>query len=303
MTQTIWDSLVAETQFATELTVTGLRRLCSVPTEPDLFLWGSKDLNYALHVGMHSYSSGLERLCKLAIACNVYAATGEFPNLRSYSHKIRNLLDAVGELTPTGPGASMHKAKYLVRPLDGLDPELTNMVERFANGAGRYEHLDSLWNGDAEVNTYNEWSGLAARSSVSKKVRRLISIKKGMADAIGSELVDGGLESTGEMVMEDLAPPTYEPSVGVALSLFRKVRWASTILDISTYYTSRDLPLLSEVVGPTFGHSSANFFNYHIARIGDEEVVVEELREAYKKIRVREAEEDAEDVDKTLIQE
>ncbi|MEV5745676.1 hypothetical protein AB0L30_36930 [Microbispora rosea] len=303
MTQTIWDSLVAETQFATELTVTGLRRLCSVPTEPELFLWGSKDLNYALHVGMHSYSSGLERLCKLAIACNVYAATGKFPNLRSYSHKIGNLLDAVGDLTPTSYGASLHKAEYLVRPVDGLDPDLTNMVERFANGAGRYEHLDSLWNGDAEVNTYNEWSALAVRSSVSDEVRELISIKRAMAEAIGSELVDRGLETTGEMVMEDLALPTYEPSVGVVLSLFRKVRWASTMLDTATYYTRQELPILGEVVAPTFCHSSADFFNYQIARIGDEEVVVEELREVFKRIRVREAEEDAEDIDQFSIDE
>jgi hypothetical protein len=303
MTPTIWDSLVAETQFATELTLTGLRRLCAVPTEPELLLWGSEDLNYALHVGMHSYSSGLERLCKLAIACNVYATTGKFPKLRSYSHKIGNLLDAVGKLTPAGPGASMRKAKYLVRPLDGLDPELTNMVERFANGAGRYEHLDSLWSSDAEVSTYNEWSALAARSSVSEEVRRLISTKKGVAYAIESELIHDGLESTGQRVIEDLALPTYEPSVGVVLSLFRKVRWVSTILDVATYYTSQDLPLLGEVVAPTFIHSSADFFNYHIARIGDEEVVVEELQEVYKRIRVREIEEDADDIDEIGIEE
>ena len=59
---------------------------------------GQRDLNYALHVGMYSYSSGLERLCKLAIACNGYATTGDFPKLRDYSHKIGNLLDAVEEL-------------------------------------------------------------------------------------------------------------------------------------------------------------------------------------------------------------
>ena len=131
MTSTIWDSLVVETQFATELALTGLRRLCFVPTDPARVVWGSSSLNYALHVGMYSYSSGLERLCKLAIACNGYATTGEFPRLRSYSHKIGNLLDAVEKLPPTGSGASMHRAKYLVRPVDGLDPDLTNTVERF----------------------------------------------------------------------------------------------------------------------------------------------------------------------------
>ncbi|MBT2538800.1 hypothetical protein [Arthrobacter sp. ISL-69] len=299
MTARIWESLVAETQFAAELTLTGLRRLCSVPTGPDLFPWGSKDLNYALHVGMYSYSSGLERLCKLAIACNGYAATGKFPKLPQ-SHKIGKLLDAVEVLTP---GASMHKAEYLVRPLDGLDPDLTNTVERFADGTGRYEHLDSLWKDNAEVNTYNEWSALAAKSSVSEEVRRLISLREAMAYAIREQLADDGLESTAQTVMEDLQLPMYEPSVGVVLSLFRKARWVSTILDVATAYTDPGLPILGEVVSPTFIHSSADFFNYNIARISDDEVVEEELQAAYKRIHAREAESENEDFEETGIEE
>ncbi|WP_457964625.1 hypothetical protein M1E17_00325 [Arthrobacter sp. D1-29] len=288
---TIWKNLVVETQFATELTLTGLRRLCSVPTDPALEQWGSDEQNYALHVGMYSYSSGLERLCKLAIACNGYAATKEFPKLRSYSHKIGKLLDAVEELTPAGPKATFHDAKYVVRPVDGLDPDLTNTVERFANGAGRYEHLDSLWNDDAEVNTYNEWSELAARSSVSEEVSQLISLRDAMARAIRSELSDVGLESAGETVMEDLELPMFEPSVGVVISLFRKVRWVSTILDVATGYTDPGLPILGDVVSPTFIHPSADFFNYHIARFSDDSVVQEELAEVYPRINAREEEE------------
>lgn len=305
MTATIWESLVAETQFATELTLTGLRRLCSVPTGAELLPWGSKDLNYALHVGMYSYSSGLERLCKLAIACNGYAATGEFPRLRGYSHKIGNLLDAVEKLTPppSSPGTAPRKDKYLVRPSDVLDPDLTNTVERFASGAGRYEHLDSLWNDDTEVNTYNEWSALTARASVSEEISRLISTKERMSYAIESELVDNGLLWTAQRVIQDLALPTYKPSSGVALSLFRKVRWVSTILDVATYYTRQELPLLGEVVSRIFIHSSADFFNYHIARIGDEEAIGDELQAAYERIRLRVAETDNGDFDEFGIEE
>lgn len=296
MTLPIWESLVAETQFASDLALAGLRRLCSVPTAPDLFPWGSKDHNYALHVGMHSYSSGLERLCKLAIACNGYAVAGEFPRLRDYSHKIGNLLNAVEELPlpQSGPSVSPRKMGYLVRPLDALDPDVTNMVERFANGAGRYEHLDSLWNDDTEVITYKEWSALAARASVSEDVRRLISIKERAADAIQSELVDNGLLWTSQRVIQDLALDLYKPSVGVVMSLFRKVRWVSASLDAATYYTRQELPLLGEVVSRIFIHTSADFFNYHIARIGDEEAVGEELEAAHERIRLREAEADDE---------
>ncbi|SDI87117.1 hypothetical protein SAMN04488693_1295 [Arthrobacter subterraneus] len=295
----IWESLVAETQFAAELTLTGLRRLCSVPAEFELAPWYGKDLNYALHVGMHSYSSGLERLCKLAIACNNYATTGEFPNLRKYSHKIGDLLDAVEELTPppSSPGTAERKKKHLSRPSDPLDPDLTKTIERFANGAGRYEHLDSLWNDSAEVNTYNEWSALAARVSLPEEVRRLISLKEASAYAMGAELSEVGLESTAASVMEDLTTPTYEPSVGVVLSLHRQARWVATSLDIATYYTTQDLPLLGEVVSSTFIHTSADFFNYHIARLSDDVTIEEELHVAFERIRAREEEPDDDDVD------
>lgn len=291
----IWDSLVAEAQFATELALTGLRRLCSVPTEPDLGGMRSNDRNYSLHVGMYSYSSGLERLCKLAIACNGYAATGEFPELRNYNHRIGKLLDAVEGLIPAGPGTSMLKAKYLARPIDDLDPDLTNMVERFANGAGRYEYLDSLWKDNPEVITFNEWSALAAKVSVSEEVLDLIGLKDAMAYAIEAELADAGLESSSERVREDLAFPTYVPSVGVTMKLYRKIRWVSAILDVATYYTSPGIPILGEVVSPTLTQSTVNFFRYDIVRIPDEEVVTEELEEVYKRIRKREAEDDDED--------
>jgi hypothetical protein len=290
-----WTSLVAETQFATELVLTGLRRLCSVPTDPDVLEWTGNDLNYALHVGLYAYSSGLERLCKLAIACNGYVANGEFPELRRYSHRIGKLLDDVEGLTPIGPGASVRKEKYFDRPVDPLDPDLTDTVEQFASGAGRYEHLDSLWNNKAQVTTYKDWCALAARASVSKEVHDLIGLREAMTYAIRSELADDGLESTAQPVVEDLERRKYEPSVGVALSLFRKVRWVSAILDNATDYTGKGLPLLGEVVNTTFVHSSVDFFKYDIAGISDQDVVEEELQEVCPRIQEREAEEDDED--------
>jgi hypothetical protein len=44
------------------------------------------------------YTSGLERLCKLALACHSYASTGDFAKVRSYSHRLSGLLDAIEEL-------------------------------------------------------------------------------------------------------------------------------------------------------------------------------------------------------------
>lgn len=88
----------------------------------------------------------------------------------------------------------------------------------------------------------------------------------------------------------------FEPSVGVVLSLFRKVRWVSEVLDVATYYTGRGLPILGEVVN-TFVLPSAEFFKYDIAGISDKDVVEEELEEVYPRIREREAEGGDEDFD------
>lgn len=292
-----WHVLVAEAQFATELTVAGLRRLCLVPGDVDLERWVGDDRNYALHVGMHSYASGLERLCKLAIACHGFLAMGEFPRTRGFSHRIGGLLDAVGSLNPM-PDGGRFSSRYLTRPADSLDPGLTEAVERYANGPGRYEHLDSLWNPDAEVAMYRTWMSLCERSEVPEGIHRLVSIQSAVAEAVSAELSHAGLESSAAAVVEDLERRVSQPSVGVALSLFRKARWVSSVIDETTYYTHEDLPLLGEAVR-VLRCSSVDFYAYDIARLSDVDVVEEELAEVLPRVHERwrvedEAEESAE---------
>lgn len=294
-----WHVLVAEAQFATELTVAGLRRLCLVDGEVDLERWVGDDRNYALHVGMHSYAAGLERLCKLAIACHGFLATGEFPQTKGFSHRIGGLLDAVGDLDRKPDGTGFH-SRYLTRPSDALDPGLTEAVERYANGPGRYEHLDSLWNPDAEVGMYRTWVSLCGRSEVPKGVQRLVSIQSAVAEAVSAELSHAGLESSGDAVVADLhrAARVSPGSVGVALSLFRKARWVSSIIDEATYYTHPELPILGEAVDG-LRCSSTDFYAYDIARLSDVDVVEEELSEVLPRVHERwlaedEAEESAE---------
>jgi hypothetical protein len=292
-----WHILVAEAQFATELTVAGLRRLCLVPCEIDLERWVGDDRNYALHVGMHSYASGLERLCKLAIACHGFLAMGEFPRTKRFSHGLGGLLDAVGLLDPM-PDVSEPKGRYLTRPTDGLDPDLTEAVERYANGPGRYEHLDSLWNPDVEVNMYRTWVSLCGRSELPDGIEGLVSTQAAVAEAVAAELSHAGLESSGSAVVEDLGRRVSLSSVGVALSLFRKARWVSSIIDETTYYTHQDLPILGEAVG-VLRSSSRNFYAYEIARLSDVDAVEDELTDVLPRVHERwraedEAEESAE---------
>lgn len=292
------NSLLVETQFATNLIVDGLRKLATVPTNPEMAQWGSNERNYTLHIGMYSYVAGLERLCKLTISCNEYVATGKFPPLRDYQHWIQKLLDAVEGLPSpsTSPGATANPANFLTRPADTLAPDLMKLVERFAASQGRYEHLDSLSKESAEVKTYNDWSALAARAPVTKEIQSLIMTKHAIATIFESEMMEAGLEATMQSMVDELSLPLDEPSVGVVMSLFRTARWVAANLDLATFYTGKDLPLLGEVVSPKLIQPSADFFKYQIVRIEDEYVVDEELTEAFTRHNQREAELDAEEL-------
>lgn len=154
-----------------------------------------------------------------------------------------------------------------------------------------------LWNDNTQINTHNESSALAAKASVSTEVRQLISLKDRTAHGIESELVDIGIAPIAQRVIEDLALQIYVPSVGVVISLFRKARWVSAVLDVATYYTRKELPLLSEVCSRIFIHSSEDHFNHHIARIEDKEAAFEHLQAARKRILKRQAKMDGAGID------
>lgn len=292
-----WHVLVAEAQFATDLTVAGLRRLCLVPDDVDLERWIGDDRNYSLHVGMHSYASGLERLCKLAIACRGFISTGEFPRTRTFSHRIGGLLDAVDDLDPI-QSSDAFSHRYITRPADDLDPGLTEAVERYANGPGRYEHLDSLWDPAAEVGMYRAWVSLCRKSDVPKEVHHLVAIQSAIAEAVAAELSHSGLESSGDAVAMDLdrSARVSLPSVGVALSLFRKARWVSSIIEEATYYTHPDLPILGEAVN-VLRCSSPDFYAYEIARLSDIDVIEEELSDVLPRVHERWRAEEEEEED------
>lgn len=84
--------------------------------------------------------------------------SGTFPSLKPFGHRIGELLEAVETLdTSSFPQL---QAPRQVHPVDALEPQLTEALERFANGAGRYEHLDSLWNRKTHVTTLDTWTEL-----------------------------------------------------------------------------------------------------------------------------------------------
>ncbi|MFA1552030.1 hypothetical protein [Actinomadura chokoriensis] len=275
---TRWNYLVSETLFASELVATGVRRLCAVPIRDDDWPVGHAQM-YPLHVGLHAYTSGLERLCKLTIACHGFVTDGTFPPLRPFGHKIGELLDAVEKLDfSTGP--ALHKAPA-VRPADYLDPALTDMIERFANGAGRYEHLDSLWNERAAVATLKSWGQLCADATLSDRVHHLLSIRVAVIHAVRTLCTNGDLEASAFAILDPVDLFLSERSIAVALHLYQKASWVASTLDAVTYYTHQGLPLLGEAVQDIVA-APESFFQYSVAQIEDEQVTLVELEEHYK---------------------
>lgn len=270
-----WNNLVAESQFATELVRSGISRVCSLPMSgdtPDSRIW--YDQTYPLNVGLHMYTSGLERLCKLALACHGYATTGEFPEVRKYSHRLSGLLDAVGQLDTSA--FRPYHPEYLQRPNDEFGDEFLVWLERYASGDGRYELLDSLTRDDVEILTWDVWVQFCARGVVSDDVKESISIRYAMGEALGNVTVANDLESVAHPFWESASRSFHAPAVAVGLAMYRRARWAAEVIGSTTHYTGRGLPILREVID-VLTQTTDNFFAYEIARISDREPVVDEL--------------------------
>jgi len=268
-----WDYLVSETQFATELVVSGVRKLCTVPIRDDDWPVSHSQM-YPLHVGLHSYTSGLERLGKLTIACHGFLATGAFASTKRYSHKISELLDGVEGLDMRlVPGISKIPPS---RPVDALDPTMTEALERFANGAGRYEHLDSLWKPETDVSTLRTWRELCGQAQASERLRDLISLRNIVFERVQVLSTHGHLEGATYALLEPAGVYLSELSSVVALKLYEKARWVAQTLDALTYYTGEQLPLLGEAVGD-ITPAAEGFFQYSVTLIEDEQAATEGL--------------------------
>jgi len=270
-----WSNLVAETQFSTELVRSGISRVSALPMSgdrPDSRI--GYDETFPLNVGLHMYTSGLERLCKLALACHGYATTGEFVKVKKYSHKLSGLLDAVEQLDMSA--FKPYCPEYLNRPDDEFGDELVVWLERYASGDGRYELLDSLTRDDVEILTWDVWVQFCSRGTVTNDVNESIGIRNAMSEALVAVTVANDLESVAHLFWESTSRSFHAPAVAVGLAMYRRARWAAEVIGSVTHYTGKGLPILREVVN-VLTQTTDNFFAYEVAGISDREPVVEEL--------------------------
>src|SRR5690625_3855899 len=288
MQNRVWKSLVLETQFATELVLIGLRKLCGVSTESSgNEMIGSGHWRHAIYLGLYEYSAGLERLAKVAIACHKYRQDdGVFPNLRPYSHRIGTLLKDVAEAVPEDSPFSSHYLEDGKQSENDLDTSLTELIDRFAAGAGRYENLDSLSKVEHFEDSHVMWSKLASKAVVTDEVHVLMGLRDALDNVIEDELIHLNLDGATDLT-EGMRFRASESSVGLVLGLFKKVRLVAVLIDVATTMPDENLPHLGEIVGPVFLHSAADFFKYHIVQLGDDYIVREQVTEAYQRILQR----------------
>lgn len=269
-----WHNLVIETQFATELVRSGIHSVCALPMDGDRpWALGYSEM-YPLNVGLHMYTSGLERLCKLALACHSFASTGAFTEVRKYSHKLSKLSTALDELKLTQFDSS--HPDYLLRPDDEFGEDLVEWLERYASGEGRYEILDSLSRESSKVLTWDVWVELCSRGVVSEDVEQSISIRNAVGDALTDIAIANDLEGAAYPVLDAFTRPLFPAAAAVGLAMYRRARRPAEILATVTNYTHKDLPILREAVD-TLTQTTDNFFAYDVARISDREPVIDEL--------------------------
>lgn len=274
-----WTNLVVETQFATELVLQGIRYICSLPMDGNRSFPITYSEEYPLSMGLHVYTSGLERLCKLAIACSEFLSTGSFGNVRQYSHKLSGLFDALESIELNESG---DESVLLTRPSDEYGPELMEWLERYASGQGRYELIDSLSNHEVNVATWESWKALTSRGTVSSSVSECIGLQHAIYQALTDLSIRESLESSAGPFIESSFRPFSEAATSVGLAMFRRARWPAAILSKETDYTGKGLPTLSEVLYVLTTSSDA-FFEYEIAQISDSEPVADELTQYFSR--------------------
>lgn len=284
-----WGSLVSEAQFAQELVLLGLRNLCKVPVMDGKPTPGDQSYadqtRFSVHVGLHAFTSGLERFAKLTLACFQRCTTDlGFSEAFDKKHNLKDLLNKVEQLD----FSRLSGKENVPRPTPPLSQGTLDLLNRFAGGSGRYEYLDNLGMGDKTPEMYIQWCSAARRLAVPDHVKRLSVLRTQMEIVIPhvGERIDALTQPLIEVLLEDQID--YK-STALVLRLYVETRWVVGVLGkISSYafWEAPDrpvggIPLLSEVF-PGLLCEEEIALGDSILQLGDTDVlwdVVSELME------------------------
>ncbi len=304
-----WYDVLSETQFAVRQTVVGLRELgCAVHSDQLLF-GGAKEVRYMIHSGLFAYTTGVERLAKLALSLAHFREFGGFPAVKSFGHRISDLAGQLASLAPL-PAAGLSGSDRLVagNPLNAR-PDFVKLLDDYARGPGRYEYLDSLRSGVNDLDVYQRWLDLSGQVVPSAEVRELCSVPQTISDALYSvsraveERLDIRLfELLFAPYVENMLPTNLHPeSVEVALTYFDFAQWITAHLSgISAQIFYGDghrvppCPYLPEVTSQYLLVDREQFAEFHILQLNDLQSTVEAVEEVIEQLPDDPADEDDE---------
>ncbi len=284
-----WNALIAETRFAVDQSVVGLRELAcaSHPTRQG-YLQRGASFEHSIHSGLFSLTTGIERLGKLAMSAYVLRRDGRYPSVRRYSHDVSLLLKDLADLDLAGIAANEYAAQS---PDLSVYADHISLMTDYAKGQQRYEFLDSLAADAADAageGLYERWSDLVHRVSRSDAdLMRVCVVPQLLPEALYSVVQD-------EQILIEPYLESYFPininieSLTVAMEFFRLVRWVAAILSSISkqifYHDPRTsgvptFPYLSEIIDHHLLHPPADFAAWEILRLGDLDITLETIQE------------------------
>ncbi len=289
-----WYDVLSETQFAVYQTVVGLRELGRAVHSDQIFMGSAKEVRFMIHSGLFAYTTGIERLAKLALSLAHFRETGRFPAVKSFGHRISTLSDRLSELEPL-PAAELIGSEFLEagNPLAAM-PDFMQLLDDYARGPGRYEYLDSLHSGENDLDVFQRWLSLTEQVAPSPTVRDLCGIPAGIADALYSvsRAVESqlGIESFDllfEPYLDNILPASLHPeSVEVALAYYDFAQWIAAHLSSLSgqiFYhdghTVPPCPYLPEVSAGYLLIDRDSFAECHILQLNDLQSTVEAVAE------------------------
>lgn len=280
-----WGSLISESQFAREMITSGLRYLCEVPfpraDDPDDRSY-TNHYRYTAHVGLHYFTSGFERLCKLTLVCAEWLNTGKFAHTFDRTHQPSFLIKQVEALVFADKSVSIPG-----RPQPTVSDEFLKELDLFTKSDGRYEYLNALESKGTAPRIYSTWVREAKQTEVSDLAQRVDFVRETME---GILLENEELYSLIEpLVQATLAKRMDKESISLAIRLAELVRWVASILfEITTVGYSRGshtstlaMPLLYEVI-PELGDEPESLVINTVIGFQDFDAVEEAVWELYR---------------------
>lgn len=280
-----WENWVSESQFARNEAIAGMRELCEVRQPDGLWDKTGNSGRHALHSALLRFTTGLERLAKLTLACNAISTNQPFKP-RNQGHSLGDLLQKVSTIHCGAEPCKDYNGEVVDSILhEPAYPLVLDLLTGFAMGGRRYEFMDHLGTPTPPKSLYEEWRGIVGvlpSLEFTDEIVATANAKEDIAFALSAALGNQGLSVENLLANSSIHFPAYT-NEGVNFSLFcyRLVRLVCVRLchvadEIWQSQASLQFPYLREILAPSFHHSPQDFAEFFLLEVGDLEMYEEE---------------------------